>query len=59
MPFFDSRGVSVTLAAMSAISAQVTSIKHRFIQVNGIKMHIAEQGEGPLIVLAHGWPELW
>ena len=22
-------------------------------------MHIAEQGEGPLIVLAHGWPELW
>ena len=44
---------------MSAISAQVTSLKHRFIQVNGIKMHIAEQGEGPLIVLAHGWPELW
>jgi hypothetical protein len=27
--------------------------------VNGIRMHIAEQGEGPLIVLAHGWPELW
>jgi pimeloyl-ACP methyl ester carboxylesterase len=27
--------------------------------VNGIEMHIAEQGEGPLIVLAHGWPELW
>ena len=22
-------------------------------------MHIAEQGEGPLVVLAHGWPELW
>jgi epoxide hydrolase A/B len=22
-------------------------------------MHIVEQGEGPLIVLAHGWPELW
>jgi pimeloyl-ACP methyl ester carboxylesterase len=35
------------------------SIKHRPIQVNGIKMRIAEQGEGPLIVLAHGWPELW
>jgi hypothetical protein len=30
---------------MSAISAQVTSIKHRFIHVNGIKMHLAEQGE--------------
>lgn len=45
-----------TLAAMSSVSAQ---IKHRFVQVNGIKMHIAEQGEGPLVVLAHGFPELW
>jgi pimeloyl-ACP methyl ester carboxylesterase len=44
---------------MSANPAQIKSIEHRFIQVNGIKMHIAEQGEGPLIVLAHGWPELW
>jgi pimeloyl-ACP methyl ester carboxylesterase len=44
---------------MSLVSAQIESVKHRFIQVNGIKMHIAEQGEGPLIVLAHGWPELW
>src|SRR5208282_1854939 len=52
-------GVYATLAAMSANAAQITSIKHRSIQVNGIKMHIAEQGEGPLIVLAHGWPELW
>jgi pimeloyl-ACP methyl ester carboxylesterase len=53
------RGVYVRLAAMSPASAQLIGIKHRFIQVNGIKMHIAEQGEGPLIVLAHGWPELW
>jgi hypothetical protein len=44
---------------MSASSAQITSIKYRFIQVNGIKMHIAEQGKGPLIVLARGWAELW
>jgi pimeloyl-ACP methyl ester carboxylesterase len=48
-----------TLAAMSPISAQTTGVKHRFVQVNGIKMHIAEQGEGPLVVLAHGFPELW
>jgi pimeloyl-ACP methyl ester carboxylesterase len=47
------------LAGMSPISAQTTSLKHRFVQVNGIKMHIAEQGEGPLVVLAHGFPELW
>ena len=59
MPFFDLRGVPAKFAAMLPISDQIKSIKHRFMQVNGIKMHIAEQGEGPLIVLAHGWPELW
>src|SRR5438445_6672496 len=30
----------------------------RTIRTNGIEMHIAEQGEGPLVVLCHGWPEL-
>lgn len=34
-------------------------IKHRVLTVNGIQMHIAEQGAGPLVVLCHGWPELW
>ncbi len=34
-------------------------ITHRFIETNGIRMHIAEQGEGPLVVLLHGFPESW
>ena len=29
-------------------------VKHRFVQVNGIRMHIAEQGEGPLVILLTG-----
>jgi len=37
----------------------MTEITHRFIKTNGIKMHIAEQGEGPLVVLCHGFPECW
>ena len=48
-----------TLALVTTLSAQTGSVKHRFVQVNGIKMHIAEQGEGPLVILAHGFPELW
>ena len=36
--------------------AQVT---HRFVDTNGIRMHIAEQGTGPLVVLLHGFPESW
>jgi soluble epoxide hydrolase/lipid-phosphate phosphatase len=37
-----------------------TEISHHQIEgVNGLSMHVAEQGEGPAIVLSHGWPELW
>jgi pimeloyl-ACP methyl ester carboxylesterase len=32
---------------------------HHQASVNGITMHVAEQGEGPLIVLLHGFPESW
>src|ERR1039458_5572323 len=34
-------------------------ISHRFIQTNGIRMHLAEAGTGPLVVLCHGFPESW
>ena len=34
-------------------------VNHRCIDTNGIKMHVAEQGEGPLVVFCHGFPELW
>jgi len=34
-------------------------IKHRSIKSNGITMHAAIQGEGPLVVLCHGNPGLW
>src|SRR5689334_17659895 len=34
-------------------------ITHRTVETNGIRMHIAEQGEGPLVVLLHGFPESW
>ena len=29
---------------------------HRVIETNGIRMHIAEQGSGPLVLLCHGFP---
>ncbi|HEY4454135.1 MAG TPA: alpha/beta hydrolase, partial [Pseudonocardiaceae bacterium] len=32
---------------------------HREVSVNGISLHIAEAGEGPLVLLLHGWPESW
>jgi len=34
-------------------------ITHRTVTANGIKLHLAEQGEGPLVLLCHGFPESW
>ena len=35
------------------------AIRHRFAEINGVRLHVAEQGSGPLVVLLHGWPESW
>lgn len=34
-------------------------VEHRTVNVNGINMHVAEMGEGPLILFIHGFPDLW
>ncbi len=33
--------------------------KHGIVETNGIRMHIAEAGVGPLVILCHGFPESW
>lgn len=37
----------------------MTELTHRTIETNGIRMHVAEAGVGPLVVLCHGFPECW
>src|SRR3954466_10431714 len=37
----------------------MVDVEHREIEVNGLRMHVAERGEGPLVVLLHGFPECW
>lgn len=34
-------------------------IEHRTLNVNGINMHVAEKGKGPVVLFLHGFPELW
>lgn len=34
-------------------------IRHRTVDTNGIRMHVAEAGSGPLVILCHGFPESW
>ena len=35
------------------------TITHRFLETNGIRMHVAEAGSGPLVIMCHGFPESW
>lgn len=37
----------------------MTALAHRVVETNGIRMHLAEQGSGPLVLLCHGFPESW
>src|SRR5215471_14406130 len=32
---------------------------HRTVTANGTRFHIAEAGEGPLVLLLHGFPQFW
>jgi pimeloyl-ACP methyl ester carboxylesterase len=32
---------------------------HRTISANGTRFHIAEAGDGPLVLLLHGFPQFW
>src|SRR5215213_8333837 len=32
---------------------------HRFVNANGIRFHVVEAGEGPPVLLLHGFPEFW
>src|SRR5690349_3758371 len=34
-------------------------MQHREIIANGVRLHYVEVGQGPLVVLLHGFPEFW
>jgi pimeloyl-ACP methyl ester carboxylesterase len=37
----------------------VTEIVHRTVEANGISIHLAEAGSGPVVLFCHGFPESW
>jgi pimeloyl-ACP methyl ester carboxylesterase len=37
----------------------MTDFTHRTIEANGIPIHLAEAGSGPVVLLCHGFPESW
>jgi pimeloyl-ACP methyl ester carboxylesterase len=35
------------------------AIEHRMVETNGVRLHCAVDGSGPLVVFLHGFPECW
>ncbi|MDT0467098.1 alpha/beta fold hydrolase [Streptomyces sp. DSM 41699] len=35
------------------------TVQHKFVPVDGVTLHAAELGEGPLVLLLHGFPKIW
>ena len=38
---------------------QVAGVRHAFHQVGDVKLHVAEAGSGPPLLMLHGWPQHW
>lgn len=39
--------------------AGMDGFSHRYAEVNGTRLHYVVGGEGPAVVLVHGWPYTW
>ncbi len=60
-------GMAATPTANSSAKAQGSPSPNglpegatsRFAQINGIRMHLVEMGQGPVLILIHGWPQTW
>ncbi|MCA1187923.1 MULTISPECIES: alpha/beta fold hydrolase [unclassified Saccharopolyspora] len=44
---------------VAPVSPEVPGVEHRYVQVGGLRVHVAEAGSGPPLVLLHGWPQHW
>jgi pimeloyl-ACP methyl ester carboxylesterase len=37
----------------------VAGVTHRTVDAGGVRLHVAEAGAGPPLLLLHGWPQHW
>jgi len=52
-------GLFLLLAACVHASDIEARVKHGYADSNGVKIHYASLGTGPLIVMIHGFPDFW
>ena len=44
---------------MSADIPHVTGVEHELVDAGGLRTHVALAGDGPPVVMLHGWPQHW
>ncbi len=59
IPTAEAEGLTPRSDKNPGMATTTETWQHREIITNGIRMHYVTQGEGPLIVLLHGFPEFW
>jgi len=37
----------------------VAGVTHRLVDIDGLRLHVADPGQGEPLVLLHGWPQHW
>ena len=38
---------------------EIAGVEHRFVEVRGTRLHVADAGAGEPLLLVHGWPQHW
>jgi pimeloyl-ACP methyl ester carboxylesterase len=51
--------IVAAVAVAGAFAQNAPAISHEYADVNGVKLHYARAGHGPLIMFLHGFPEFW
>ncbi len=49
----------LTLSVSAAAQDLESRVKHGYADSNGVKIHYASLGAGPLVVMIHGFPDYW
>jgi pimeloyl-ACP methyl ester carboxylesterase len=44
---------------MATAPPDLDGVTHRYVEIGGVRLHVAEAGSGPPVVLLHGWPQHW
>jgi pimeloyl-ACP methyl ester carboxylesterase len=44
---------------MAPVLPDLAGVTHREVSVRGVRLHVAQAGSGPPLLLLHGWPQHW